>query len=127
MKEGELMEQILTALKEVQNTNLEILSRVANVEDRLIGVEDRLIGVEDNQVLMTDRLYNLELTTRQGFADLHTRLNTVVISNQLMNYSYDSIKENHQLHSNFLINFSNRLSKLEKKSRKNKNSDNQET
>jgi predicted nuclease with TOPRIM domain len=117
-----LMEEILLGIKDLQKSNLEILSRVVNIEDRVTNIEDRVTNIEgrvtnieENQVDMTDRISSLEQKTNEGFARLESKLNNVIISNQLMNYTYESIRDDHKLHARFMLSMSKRITKLEKK------------
>ena len=119
---NEQMEEILSGIKDIQHTNLEILSRITNVEDRITNVEDKITSVEDrltnietSQFELVDRIGDLERNTIEGFVKMESKLNNVIISNQLMNYTYDSIKQDHKLHSRFLLSLSKRISNLEKK------------
>lgn len=119
MDNEKLMEELLTGLKGIQKSNLEILSRVINIEDRVTNIEE-------NQVVMTERISHLERTTAERFSRIESKLNTVIVSNELMNYTYQSIKENHGLHAQFLLSLSKRIKLVEDKQRKNKDENNEE-
>jgi hypothetical protein len=106
--EKDLMEQILAGLKDVQTTNLQILERVTSIEERVTSIEE-------NHVELTDRLSNFQVQTNQNFARLDSKVNTVILTMQLMTYTYEAIAQDHGQHAKFLLALSKRISVLEKK------------
>jgi hypothetical protein len=96
-----VMEQILAALADVQRSNLQILERVTSIEE--------------NHVELTDRLSNFQVQTNQNFARLESKVNTAILTMQLMGYTHEAFAQDHNQHAKFLLTLSKRISVLEKK------------
>jgi predicted nuclease with TOPRIM domain len=113
--EKHVMEQILAALADVQNTQLQILDRLTKIEDRLTSVENRLTSVEENHIELTDRLSNFQVQTNQNFARLESKVNTAILTMQLMGYTHEAFAQDHKQLARFLLDLSIRISDLKKK------------
>jgi hypothetical protein len=176
----QLMQQLIEGMNAIQQSNLQILSEMADVKDRLTDLEegqvtltDRISRSEqstfeaiiqleqntnskfdsleqstnarfdsleqstnarfdsleqsinarfDNTNARFDKLElkfdSLEKNTNARFNTIESSINTLISTDKLMNYTYQSIKENHELYKNFLITMSQRITKVEQKQAK---------